>query len=310
MAEVPPERLAAQHRGDEQALIDLQPAFSLWSSLLLGSDSSWRRHEAGNELRRGFDQFIDPQEAGALAGERVVDRADVLAEKAHARLSRLPPGSRAVAVTDPAAWPAAAESRAAATTWARSWKRRGVGENSPVLRQAAAQPAVARVRTETPTDSASKKGSRVISRAAPAIHAALATDTIAADLALRECDVGHEPPPRPPRCSTARPRPCRARTWRRATDPAQANPRPRLRQRSPRQSQIRCSQGQARRLQIARRHRPLSVLHQSGHARHLSVRPVRGAARTDQRGCTPPPAPPAKPPWSATPRATSISGPT
>ena len=66
-----------------------------------------------------------------------------------------------------------------------------------------------------------------------------------------------------------------------AAFPAQADARPRLRQGAARPRQVRRRQGQAGRLQVARRHRAVSIRHQGGPARHLSVRALCGAPRTN-----------------------------
>ena len=83
-----PAALAAEHRGKEQPLVDLQAVLVALQRALLGRDLLRRRKEPRHDARRSHDQILDPHEARASHGERVIDGIDVAMEETHARLAR------------------------------------------------------------------------------------------------------------------------------------------------------------------------------------------------------------------------------
>ena len=82
-----PDLLAAQHRREEQALVDFQPGLLALPQAVLGGDVLRCRHQAGKLPRRRFHQFVDPHEARAVVGQRVIDRIGMLTQEPRPRLA-------------------------------------------------------------------------------------------------------------------------------------------------------------------------------------------------------------------------------
>src|SRR5262252_3855552 len=88
MAEMPPAALAAEHRREKQALIDLEAALVALDQAVLGGDLLCRRNEARHYARGADRQLLDPHEARPPHRQSIVDGVDVAAQKAHAGVSR------------------------------------------------------------------------------------------------------------------------------------------------------------------------------------------------------------------------------
>ena len=82
-----PGLLAAQHRGDEQPLVDLQPGLLALPQAFLGGDVLRRRHQAGKLPCRRLHQLVDPHEARPVVGQRVVHRVGMLVQESRPRLA-------------------------------------------------------------------------------------------------------------------------------------------------------------------------------------------------------------------------------
>ena len=88
MAEVSSAALAAEHRREKQALIDLEAALVALDRPVLGGDLLWRRNEAWHHARGADHQLLDPHEARPPHRQCIVDGVDVAAQKAHAGVPR------------------------------------------------------------------------------------------------------------------------------------------------------------------------------------------------------------------------------
>ncbi len=88
MAEVPPAALAAEHRREKQALIDLEAALVALDGAVLGGDLLRRRNEARHHARGAEHQLLDPHEARPPHRQCIVDGIAMAAEKAHAGVAR------------------------------------------------------------------------------------------------------------------------------------------------------------------------------------------------------------------------------
>ena len=62
MAEMASGALAAEHRGQEQALIDFEATLVALEAALLGGDLLRRRHQAGNHAGGADHEILDPHE--------------------------------------------------------------------------------------------------------------------------------------------------------------------------------------------------------------------------------------------------------
>ena len=62
MAEMASGALAAEHRGQEQALIDFQAALVALNAAVLGGDLLGRGHQAGNHAGGADHEILDPHE--------------------------------------------------------------------------------------------------------------------------------------------------------------------------------------------------------------------------------------------------------
>ena len=77
-----PRPLAGEHMGEEDALVDLDAVLVALVERGLGGNLLAARHQAGNGRRRGVDEVLDPDEAGPLAGQRVIDPVGMGGEEA------------------------------------------------------------------------------------------------------------------------------------------------------------------------------------------------------------------------------------
>ena len=78
VTEMPAGPLAAQHRGEENPLVDLEPALFALQAVVLGGDLLRARHQARHDVGGLRDQVLDPHEARALvrSGDRRPHRRD------------------------------------------------------------------------------------------------------------------------------------------------------------------------------------------------------------------------------------------
>src|SRR5260370_19431807 len=78
---------AAEHGGEEQALVDFEPALVALEQAVFGRDILRRGNEARHDVGGADRQLFDPNEGGALLRQRIVDRIGVAAEKTHPRVA-------------------------------------------------------------------------------------------------------------------------------------------------------------------------------------------------------------------------------
>src|SRR5499426_4179818 len=88
VAEMAARPLAAQHRGEKQALVDLEHVLVLLQEAVLAGDLLRLGHQPGHRARRRRDQVLDTHEARAAIGQRVVDRVGMVRQEARARRAR------------------------------------------------------------------------------------------------------------------------------------------------------------------------------------------------------------------------------
>src|SRR3954462_7373165 len=88
MAEMASGAFAAEHRGQEQALIDFLAALVALEAAVVGGDLLGRGHQAGNHAGGADHEILDPHETGPPHGQRVVAGVAVTAKKLRASLSR------------------------------------------------------------------------------------------------------------------------------------------------------------------------------------------------------------------------------
>src|SRR5262249_10296995 len=88
VAEMAPGARAAEDCAEEEALIDLEPAPVALDHAVLGGDFLRGRKKPRHHAGSADDQILDPDEARASHGERVVDRIGVAMQEPYARLAR------------------------------------------------------------------------------------------------------------------------------------------------------------------------------------------------------------------------------
>src|SRR5262245_20241790 len=88
MAEMPPAALAAEHRGQKRALVDLEPALVALQYAVLGGDLLLGRDQPRHYPGRADHEILEAHEARAPHRQRVVDGIAMAPEKALARLAR------------------------------------------------------------------------------------------------------------------------------------------------------------------------------------------------------------------------------
>jgi len=88
VAEVASAAFVAEHGGEEEALIDLEPAPVALDQAILGSEFLGRRKKTRRHVCGADHQLLDSHEARAPRRRRVIDGIGVAAKKARARLAR------------------------------------------------------------------------------------------------------------------------------------------------------------------------------------------------------------------------------
>src|SRR5262249_60799841 len=89
VAEVPPAALVAEHRGEEQPLVDLEPALVALDQAILGGELLRGRKEARHEVGGADHQLLDAHETRAAFGYGVVDGLCMTLQKTAPGVPRL-----------------------------------------------------------------------------------------------------------------------------------------------------------------------------------------------------------------------------